>query len=374
MSLLWAGAVFFGAVGGACFVVALVSTRPIALAALFGSALAMAAGASCSARLSVEYGTPVATFVALAFVVAGFTAGYRLVASTLLDALDQRTVSVRCDPPTDRWLVVVLSDAEPARYSARCTAARLRRIERTSAAAFSPTVLPMIFLAERMRYRALRGPHPARYVVEAIATSILAGLERNGLDADVVAAYVDGRPALVEVVRCAQNTVVVEVGPAGSLPYIEARTAAEAGRGASASMRVIAPSVWRDDRLAERLCERIAERVPNDERGSTGIVLLGTGIPEQWRSASTAWNDDENYFLTRTSLMLEEAGFDPQMVRAAWMGWQAPSLAEAVRHAAAIGASRIIVAPATIVYPDLATLLDVQRETRDARVPAHVPV
>jgi protoheme ferro-lyase len=158
------------------------------------------------------------------------------------------------------------------------------------------------------------------------------------------------------------------------LPYLEARLAAERIAPPNRLPRVTEPSIWRDVRLASRLTERILDRVPADERAATGVVLLGPGIPSAWHSQSRSWLEDETYFLTRVTVLLEDAGVPSHAIRSAWVDWQSPNLAEALRHLAAIGSTRIVVCPATILYPDLVTLLDTGRYVRDARLPEHVQV
>jgi hypothetical protein len=279
-------------------------------------------------------------------------------------------------PPDAGRLAVLLAEAEPHAYDPHLLASRLRRIEQTGAATLSPGVLPLVFLAERMRYRALRGPHPARYVVEAVADGVRERLGRLEPGTDVVVAYVDSSPSLASVIAGAGSAaaVVVDLGASGSLPYLEARLAAERVADPDADLRVSAPAIWRDVRLASRLTDRILSRVPADARASTGVVLLGAGVPPPWHEQSVAWLEDETYFLTRVAVLLEEAGLTSQAIRHAWMDWQSPLLPEALRHVAAIGSDRIVICPATTLYPDLVTLLDTSRDVRDARLPEHIEV
>lgn len=374
MSILWIASAAGGLAAGACLVGALVTRPPANLLALVCAGAALSAAAMASTGLVAEYGTPLAGIAGFAFACAAFAGGYRAAASTLLEALGPGRVQPFRASASGRPMAVILSDAEPLRYSPQHTAARLRRLERSGSVRLTPGLLPMVFLAERMRYRAVRGPHPARYVVDAVADAVRGRLALSGSPASVEVAFVDGSPRLAEVLAQAAPTsaVVLELGPAGSLPFVEVCAEAERAAPGSNTLHLARPSIWRDQRLAQRFVDRICERVPHDERQATGVVLLGTGIPDEWRAASTAWEEDENYFLTRTTLLLQEAGFSQHMIRPAWVEWQAPSLSEAVRHLAAIGCARIVVAPATIVQPDLATLIDLERDMRDARIPDHV--
>lgn len=374
MSILWIASAASGLAAGACLVGALVTRPPANLLALVCAGAAIGASATASTGLAAEYGTPLAGAAGLVFACAAFAGGYRAAASLLLDALRPSLVRPSAPAASERSIAVILSDAEPFRYSPQHTAARLERLERSASVRLTPGLLPMVFLAERMRYRAVRGPHPARYVVEAVAEAVRQRLARSASPTSVDVAYVDGSPRLADLLARSGPTlaVVLELGPAGSLPFVEVCAEAERAAASPIGLHLVRPSIWRDQRLAQRLADRICERVPHDERHATGVVLLGAGIPDEWRSASAAWEEDENYFLTRAVLLLQEAGFSQNMVRPAWVEWQAPSLSEAVRHLAAIGSARIVVAPATIVQPDLSTLIDLEREMRDARIPDHI--
>lgn len=377
MSTVWIAAAGSGLIAGACLVGALVARPPWNLLFLALATGCAAAAAVASTSLAGEYGTVLATVAGMAFAAAAFLGGYRVAASAVLDILKKPHGELATDTgAAPARLAVILSDAEPTRYTPQHTAARLRRIERSGAARLTPSVVPMVFLAERMRYRAVRGPHPARYVVRAIAETLAERLARSPWPTHVAVAYVDGSPRLVDVLAASRpsSALVLELGQAGSLPFVEAWSETERQMPPVTTVQAVRPSVWRDHRLAQRLAERIADRVPEEERAATGVVLLGAGIPDEWRAASTRWAEDENYFLTRTAVLLQEAGFSQQIIKPAWIEWQTPALAEAVRHLAAVGCMRIVVAPATLIQPDLSLLIDLDRDVRDARIPEHIRI
>lgn len=376
MSVLWASAALFGVLAGMSLVAGLVARRPLGPVGLGLCSMSCLLAAWSSAGLATRHGTMTPALLALAFAAAGSLAGYRLAASVVLSMAARPPAHQPVRHSGAERLAVILADAEPRVYDPYPIAARLARIERSGAAALSPGMLPLVFFAERVRYRALRAQHPAQYVVDALAEAVRDRLGRSHRTLDVAVAYVDCTPDLPSVITAssADSLLIVELGAAGSLPYVEARSSAERIAFPRRLVRNVEPSIWRDARLASRLVERILDRVPTDERTSTGIVLLGSGIPSAWHPQSGPWIEDETYFLTRVALFLEESGVPPHAIRPAWMDWQSPNLAEALRHAAAIGSNRIVVCPATILYPDLMTLLDTGREIRDARLPEHVQV
>ncbi|MBC7266181.1 MAG: CbiX/SirB N-terminal domain-containing protein [Anaerosomatales bacterium] len=373
MSILWVAAAAFGFFAGLCLVVGLVAPGPLSPAAVVACLLCCLGAAWSSAGLAALYGSYAPAIASVFFSAATCFIGYRIAASLLLDVLTVPSASSVQGTLASDKLAVILADAEPHRYDPHVPAARLKRIERTDAATLSTGVLPLVFLAERVRYRALRGPHPARYIVEAVTDAVRSRLHEPLADLAVEVAYVDSSPNLASLVARARpsSVVLIELGASGSLPFLEARLEAER---AAASYLTCPPSVWRDERMALRLRDRILDRVPEDTRASTGVALFGSGIPDAWHAQSASWLEDETYFLTRATVLLEEAGLPAQAIRHAWLDWQEPSLAEAIRHLAATGSDRIVVCPATILYPDLSTMLDVSRDVRDARLPEHVQV
>jgi protoheme ferro-lyase len=60
------------------------------------------------------------------------------------------------------------------------------------------------------------------------------------------------------------------------------------------------------------------------------------------------------------------------MIRIAWLDWQQPDVTESVRHVAALGATRVIIAPSTIALPTIATNLDVRQAIDVSRLPEGV--
>lgn len=376
--MLWGAAAAFGVLAGVSLVAGLVARRLLSVAAMCACVLSCLGAAWSAAGLANRYGTIAAAVAGVVFAAACCLAGYRLASSVLLDILTRSEARRRPKAAsTTGRLAILLADAEPRSYSPHLLAARLKRIELTGAATLSSGVLPLVFFAERMRYRALQGPHPARMVVEAVADAVRERLSQAGCSCDVAVAYVDSQPDVADVVARtgpADEICLVDLGAAGSLPYLEARETEEQSTDRGTVLRVCAPSVWRDIRLATRLCERIIDRVPSDTRQSTGVVLMGSGVPHEWHRRNASWLEDETYFLTRVTMLLQEAGFLPHAVRHAWMNWQEPDLAESLRHLAAVGCTWIVVCPATILYPDLTMILDTNRDVRAARLPEHVQV
>lgn len=274
--------------------------------------------------------------------------------------------------------VIVLSFAAPERYRITRAAAHIRQLMDSEALTIPTSALPFVFLSERARYRAIGGYLPAR----ASLTSTAEQLERllpGSTFGNVFAAFNDGSPTLRQSVAAArgagaQKVVVVTLGPDGSLPAREALCTLEStdGPGPAGAAVTFAPSIWFSEKLAARLVTRILDTTRGVLPDEVGVALVGEGQPSAWEEFDHGWRERENYFNQRVRLLLTDHGIHAENVRTAWLEWQSPDVTEAVRHLAALGCIRIIVAPSTIPGVTLATALDLEHMVASARVNENV--
>jgi protoheme ferro-lyase len=368
---------------GVAFVALMVGPRASQLLALVGLAGALTASVLFVVRIGIELDNVSAVGAAIMFAFAGTVAGYWATAAMLplLARSDDAYPFVVKSPPTGdnaQTAVVLLSCAEPARYSVRVTARALQRLLATGALEMPAGAMPFVFLSEKARYRQIRDRHPARDVVRGVAERLEVRLSAAG-GAPVLVAWCDGRPSLVDAssaaISAGYDRIVVAV--AGADGAFEATTAIhaaeEALRSASppAHMRT-AQSIWRVESLAVRLCERILETTQGVERGAVGVALIAEGVPAQWASDHAAWAERETYFLQRVRLLLTERGIKDNAVRIGWLEWQSPDVTETVRHLAATGCERIIVVPATAAGSTLGIMVDLPHLIESARLPDEV--
>lgn len=312
---------------------------------------------------------------------AGISAGYWL-ASASLPLWARQGTDFRRDQQAGAaaasTVAIVLSFAAPERYRITRAAAHIRQLIESEALTLPTSALPFVFLSERARYRAIGGYLPARASVTATAEQLERLLPVSAFG-NVLAAFSDGSPTLRQSVAAAreagaQRIVVVTLGPDGSLPAREALCELESvGEPESAQASVtFAPSIWFSEELAGRLVTRILDTTRGVLPDEVGVALIGEGQPSAWEEFDHGWRERENYFNQRVRLLLTEHGIQPENIRTAWLEWQSPDVTEAVRHLAALGCVRIVVAPSTIPCVTLGTALDLEHMVASARVNENV--
>ncbi len=328
--------------------------------------------------ITSAYSAPAPTGLAIAFLIAGIAGGYWVAAEGLsLMARERPTQSLDgVDPPDgDRTEVLLLACAEPERYSPRAVALRHRDLIESGALDIPTSAVPFMYMSEMARYRAIGGRLGARSAARAIASAIehrlaldprVEGVSLSWCEPQAVQAA-----ALAAQRRGTTRLVLLTLGADVSRDVERVRDAIEALRPTRAGMRIIsAPSIWHSNALAARLVERIRAAAVDAPLAELGVVLVGAGEPPAWAATHPAWSERENYFAQRVRMLLAEEGLDERRVRTAWLEWQLPDVTEAVRHLAAMGCARMVVAPGMITLPTLGTSIDLEHAVRLARVGA----
>lgn len=367
----WLGLLAGSAAVGGCLVGLLVAPRRSQLLAFLGMASGAVILVMSFARIA-ERSNGESTWMAVLFSVAGLAGGYWTAAAGLthvpLSTADSGPSSAAAVDPTIPALII-LSCAEAEHYRIGSTAEVVDRLTSTGALRLPTGSLPMVFLAEKTRYRAIGGYNPGRAGIQSVADHVAVSLgDRVG---HVRIAWCTGHPKLKDVASDLQSAgyrsaVLLVLGPDGSLPIVHAEH--DAFDTAPGLRLVHAQSIWRSDRLAERLVERILKATTGAEPGAVGVLLVGEGLPESWAVESRRWCETENYFHQRVRLMLAEHAISEQNVRIGSLEWQVPDVTETMRHLAAMGCTRIVVAPATMPHVTLASALDLGRAIDSARL------
>ena len=384
----WLVLVFASLVLGAGVAALMVLPRAGAWASLAAVAAATAAAASAAAMIVARFDTVDATALVGLSVVGCMAAGYGLAASlvpTLARHRQPREETVRPGGPDDAVLVL-LACAEPERYDPVALAARNQLLQDAGVPEIRPTALPWLFLSERARYRTAGGRSPGPAAARSLAEHVSRSSESRG-DDTVALAWCNPTGHLAHVVEAqlaagTRRIGVVTIGGPGALGADAARAAVEPILRARRDVSLTwTRSLWSDRHLAEALAARILETAtpgpsgaPGPTSGSVGIVLLGEGLPAAWAQQHPQAAIDRNYFGQRVRMALADAGVPAHAVREAWLEWQLPDLTETVRHHAAMGCTRIVVAPVGIALPSLQTALDIGPAIRFARIPANVEV
>ncbi|MRS11626.1 MAG: hypothetical protein EG823_00960 [Actinobacteria bacterium] len=366
---------------GAGIVAALVAPRRLSLLVAAGVLLAIVAATMSVGVLSARYGSARALAGAIAVLVAGAAAGYAIAAAALPHLAPASRPPDPGPAPTEPGgltSVVLLSHTEPESYSARIVAARYRLLAESAGIEVPATALPLVFLAEKGRYRELGGKAPgpaaARDLQELVDARLPSSVHRteqawtyapDSLASTVVALRSEG----------ARRAIVVSLGPPQSGHLEVAQGLLEtAVRGLGDMTVTFATTLFNDRDLPAHLASRIMSSAADLRCEDIGVVLVNQGMPPVWEKRSPAASEAENYFNQRVRMLLAERGVTDRHVRVAWLNWQTPDVTEAVRHVAALGCTRVIVACSTIVLPTLETALDLRQRIHAARVPDTVEV
>ncbi|PKQ20683.1 MAG: hypothetical protein CVT66_03730 [Actinobacteria bacterium HGW-Actinobacteria-6] len=373
---LWLGLLAGSTGAGACFVGLLVAPRRSQFIAFFGLILSSVLIVRMFSLIAAQDATS-AIGLAVFFVIAGIAGGYWAAAAALPHAIAQPkiTPSVTDAEPRELPALILLSCAEAERYRIASTARVIERLVTSDALRLPTSALPFVFLSEKSRYRALGDYNPARAGVMAVADRVAEIL--NSDFGTVTVAWCDGSPTLRTLLADLESNgyrsaVLATLGPEGSFVTMEAEH--EALEGASGVQLIQAESIWRSDHLAARLVERVIESCRGAQLSEVGVLLAGEGQPVAWEPLGKDWCERENYFNQRVKLMLLERGFQERNIRISWIEWQAPDITETVRHLAALGCNRLVIAPTTLPHITLASALDLKRSIEAARLAEEVRV
>jgi protoheme ferro-lyase len=384
----WLVLVFAGLVLGAGVVALMVLPRAGVWTSLAAIVVATAAAATAAAAIVTRFDTLEATALVGLSVVGCMAAGYRLAASLIPALAKYARPAVEEAQPVEahETLVIVLACAEPERYEPGALAARNELLQDAGMPEIRPTALPWLFLSEKARYRTAGGRSPGPAAARMLAERIAESRKRHDSNPLAIAWChpVDHLARLVETAAETGTTRVgvVTIGSPGAVGTDAARAAVEPVlRTHGAVSLAWARSLWSDRHLAEALAGRILDTARSGDAdasvarsGSVGFVLLGEGLPTPWAQRHPQAAVDRNYFSQRVRMALADAGVPAYAMREAWLEWQSPDLIETVRHHAALGCRRIVVAPVGIALPSLQTALDIGPAIRFARVGDDVEV
>lgn len=378
---LLVGAVVFGAT----IVITMVAHRRMHLPGIVVGVVALALAVAGFGAVVATYDTTESVALAIFFLLTAIIGGYWVAAAALPLLARTETITPLPARPETRGsdkctAVVLLATAEPDRYDPRAVASSQRLFVESEALTVSATAAPFIFLSEKTRYHAIGGVLPAHATARVVAQKLQDALGNDPLISSVVAAWCTSRPSLADAVRQAyeagiDRVIVAPLGSDESFPVGLAKRTLEELRARAAGMTVsFAPPLWHSTRLARRLCERIITLTPGVAMDTVGVVLVGEGQPPSWTAAHPGWSEQENYFAQRVRLHLAEHEINERHVRIGWLEWQMPDVTEVVRHLAALGCTRIIVAPGLITLPSLAIAIDMKHAIRMARLSEAVSV
>jgi hypothetical protein len=373
---LIAGAVLFGA----SLVAILVARRSLEPVFAVVGLVAFGVAAWAFGQLSIVYDRFDVLFYALGFGIAAFAGGYAL-ASTLLASLAShpRRLTAPTTLPSDPGTaaVLLLGDVDPDVYDERWTAADLDKLSDEGLLHVSIAILPFLFFAQKARYRAVGGSSPAARQLDSLAERVGDSVRGSHVDRVETAWLGGARDLAVRVLRLTEKgyrTIAVsEVMIASSLELDEAKRRVDALRLEDLGIDVrYTDSLWGAERVAALVASRVMG-VVNDPL-TTGVVLVGLGQPEERARVCRSFEEHETAFLNRVRLSLIERGILADNIRLAWADWHGPDVTSTVRHIAALGCTRLVVAPACFPLDTVETMLELPLSVRQARIDDGVSV
>jgi len=363
---------------GGAIVAALVLPRHASLIAALAAVACLLASATSFGSIVARYATPEAIAGSMAVFISGITAGYAVV-STLIPYFDRPGREPILNPGQgDIDGVVLVGCCDPERYDLRAVARRQNLLEHDAGIVVPVTALPFVFFAERARYRTIGGRSPGHAAARRVADRLLDGPGAAPWRVALAWCHTPATPASAVASLAREGVRRIALVPLGlpeSGPLDEARKPLDdLLRVAGAPAVGTATSIWQDRLLPGRLAERIIAATAHAAPSEVGVVLVSEGAPPVWEKRYASAAETETYFDQRVRALLGDAGIPERQIRMCWLEWQTPDVTEAVRHVAALGCTRIVVAPATIALPTLQTSLDLSHAVALARVPEEVLV
>ncbi len=322
--------------------------------------------------LSASSSSPAVNIAAGLIALGGFGGGYGLV-SALLGLTRHRCAHTFTPPgnPRDRALVLMVADVEAETYEPHEVTRQMHEFTEAGLPEASISVLPFFYASHKARYRAVGGRSPERLQAHALAEQVSDLLDPGRFVGPVLINCSDGS-ALAEAIRTATESgyrTVVAATPYIAEPIhvdLEKRGVDAARLDPKRPVLTYARPLWGSETIARHLAGRISDMV--GEQSVTGVAIVVHGQPGDRERTYVAFEEQENAFANRVRMMVTGDGVDEQHVRLCWDAWREPDVTETVRHLAALGCTRILVAPITRPFESLETLLELPAAIHQARV------
>lgn len=374
---IWLALTLGALLSGGSLVGLMVLRRPAEPAMWAGGVIGTLASLWGFLQMPYVYARADALLYALAFMLASFVGGYAL-ASSALERLSRSTRRPNApsngSAATQAPAVIVFTCAEPQDYDPGSTAHLLQELVNEGLIELSLGTTPMMFLAQKARYRAAGGSSPSRAQLRDVAEHLQRVLGSAAVEVGVCSGE-DALERKVSTVIAAghRRIVVAELAVGESLHHAAAKKAVDMLRPTELDVEIsYTGPLWDSERVTVMLVSRVMDLTT--EPTETGVVLIGHGQPDERAHRNPTFDEHEAALLNRVRMALIDSGLSEDHVRVAWSEWRAPDATSAIRHLAALGCRRVIVVPGCFPLDSLATRLDLELAARQARVQDEVTV
>lgn len=354
------------------------SAEPFALGVMLASTVLAGAGV---ARIDTSYNRAEVTVFAVLLALGVAAGGYGLVSAMLINLARRphhpELVDEGSTVNTTVTAVLVLACIEPETYDPASTARDLLSLADAGLPETSIGITPFLYTAQKARYRAAGGRSPSAAQARSVAVQLQAQLdgkiftrtdlvtcgEPNALAEQIARLYLQGFRRIVVAVASVAESYEID----------RAKASVDALRPEASGLEIVYTSpLWASDSLVSTLARRITASTQNPT--TTGVALLMHGQPEQRERTHPGFDVEENAFVNRVRMALIDSGYVENNIRLCRADWRPPDVTETVRHLAALGCTRILVAPACYPFESVSTILDLTVAMRQARVDPHVYV
>lgn len=377
LALTWTLLVLTALATGASLVAVLVANRMLELPLAFMGIVTLGVNGYLLINLPAVTQAPASLIWGVAISLGAAAGGYGLAASLLQTAASATARPAARPPaqPSEEPAVILAACTEPIGYSVRETAQMLQLLADEGLLDVSLAVLPLLFFAQKTRYRVAGDVGPSRKDLERIAEKVAATLPQR-----IKVSWADcgGTDSLTaEALRLARaghrRIVVASVALAESWTYREARSELDDAKlPARGTVVEYTTPLFDSDRIVAMLATRVNEVTRH--ASDPAVVLVGVGQPEFASRRDPDYDELEIGFLSRLRIALVERGFAESAVAVAWPDWEQPDVTSAVRHLANLTHDVIVVVPAAYPLETLTVKIDLEAAVRQARVDESVNV
>ena len=136
----------------------------------------------------------------------------------------------------------------------------------------------------------------------------------------------------------------------------------------------MAEPLWNSPSLKQMFVTRSNLHLGGTDKTKVGILLVGHGQPDDWDKIYASQTEQENLFREDVRQLLIQDGYEPEMIKLAWMEFKEPKIGGAVKELLSNGASKIFVFPASISASSIHSDIQIPLEAQKAGVPKSIEV